>query len=137
MGNHLQKIRNTFFLLFLFLFNVGFLYAQDTTGKAISETAFAKKMQLRKIIILDVRRADEYKEGHLKNAINFNVLDSLSFDSQLRTLKKNRKYLLYCRSSLRSGKALVTMQKKGFKHLWHLSGGISAWSGEIEKPMAQ
>jgi rhodanese-related sulfurtransferase len=94
-------------------------------------------MQLRKIIILDVRRADEYKEGHLKNAINFNVMDSLSFDSQLRTLKKNRKYLLYCRSSVRSGKALVTMQKKGFKHLWHLSGGISAWSGEIEKPILQ
>jgi rhodanese-related sulfurtransferase len=137
MGNHLNKIQHTFFLIFIFLFSAGFLYAQDTTGKAISESVFAKKMQLRKIIILDVRRADEYKEGHLKNAINFNVMDSLSFDSQLRTLKKNRKYLLYCRSSVRSGKALVAMQKKGFKHLWHLSGGISAWSGEIEKPIVQ
>jgi len=137
MGNHLNKIQHTFFLIFIFLFSAGFLYAQDTTGKAISESVFAKKMQLRKIIILDVRRADEYKEGHLKDAINFNVMDSLSFDSQLRTLKKNRKYLLYCRSSVRSGKALVTMQKKGFKHLWHLSGGISAWSGEIEKPIVQ
>ncbi|MGL6269052.1 MAG: rhodanese-like domain-containing protein, partial [Chitinophagaceae bacterium] len=126
-----------FFLIFLFFLNTGILNARDTTGKAISESAFAKKMQLRKIIILDVRRADEYKEGHLKNAINFNVMDSLSFDSQLRALKKNRKYLLYCRSSVRSGKALVTMQKKGFKHLWHLSGGISAWSGEIEKPILQ
>ena len=137
MINHLKKIRHTIFLVFILLFNAGFLSAQDTTGKAISESAFAKKMQLRKIIILDVRRADEFKEGHIKNAINFNVLDSLSFDSQLRTLKKNRKYLLYCRSSVRSGKALVTMQKNGFKHLWHLSGGISAWSGEIEKPIVQ
>jgi rhodanese-related sulfurtransferase len=137
MDKYLRKIQYPFFLFFLLLFNAGFLYAQDTTGKAISESAFAKKMALRKIIILDVRRADEYKEGHLKNAINLNVMDSLSFDSQLSLLQKNRKYLLYCRSSVRSGKALVTMQKKGFKHLWHLSGGISAWSGEIEKPIVQ
>jgi rhodanese-related sulfurtransferase len=133
----MQKKRIRIFLFLLFLNSTGILCAQDTTGKSISEFDFAKKMQHRKTIILDVRTPDEYKEGHIKNAINYNVLDSPSFDRQISTLKKNKKYLLYCKSGVRSGKALVKMQQKGLKHSYHLSGGISAWTGEIEKPIVQ
>lgn len=133
----MQKRRIKIFLFLLFFANSGLLYAQDTTGKAISEIEFAKKMQKRKTVVLDVRRPDEYQEGHLKNAINYNVLDSLAFEKQIATLPKNKKYLLYCRGGVRSGKALVLMQQKGFKHLYHLSGGISGWTGEIEKPKEQ
>ena len=133
----MQKRRIKIFLFLIFLVNAGLLSAQDTTGKAISEIEFARKMQKRKTVVLDVRTPDEYKEGHIKNAINYNVLDSLAFEKQIATLPQNKKYLLYCRGGVRSGKALVMMQQKGFKHLYHLSGGISGWTGEIEKPKEQ
>jgi rhodanese-related sulfurtransferase len=121
------------FVFALFLLNSGLINAQDTTGKAISQIDFGKKMHKRKTVVLDVRRPDEFKDGHLRNAINYNVMDSLAFEKQIAALPKNKKYLLYCRSGGRSGKALVIMQQKGFKHLYHLSGGITAWTGEIEK----
>jgi|APFre7841882724_1041349.scaffolds.fasta_scaffold21900_2 rhodanese-related sulfurtransferase len=134
-----QLIKRYFgFLSFIVLFlNAGFLQAQDTTGKAISEVEFAKRMQKRKTMVLDVRTPEEFKEGHIKNAINYNVLDSMSFDKQISQLKKNKKYLIYCKSGKRSGKALIMMQQKGFKNLYHLSGGITAWTQEIEKPVVQ
>lgn len=134
-----QLIKRYFGILsFIFLFlNADFLQAQDTTGKAISEVEFAKRMQKRKTIVLDVRTPEEFKEGHLKKAINYNVLDSMTFDRQISQLKKNRKYLIYCKSGKRSGKALIMMQQKGFKNLYHLSGGITAWTQEIEKPVVQ
>jgi phage shock protein E len=133
----MQKKPLKLFLFLLFLFNAGLMYAQDTTGKAISEMEFTRKMQKRKTAVIDVRTPDEYKEGHIKNAINYNVLDSVAFGKQINTLNKNKIYLLYCKSGIRSGKALVMMQQKGFKHLYHLSGGISGWTGEIEKPIVQ
>jgi rhodanese-related sulfurtransferase len=84
-----------------------------------------------------VRTPEEFKEGHLKKAINYNVLDSLAFDRQISQLKKNKTYLIYCKSGKRSGKALITMQQKGFKKLYHLDGGITAWTQEIEKTATQ
>jgi rhodanese-related sulfurtransferase len=126
------------FLSFIVLFlHAGFLQAQDTTGKAISEVEFSKRMQKRKTIVLDVRTPEEFKDGHIKNALNYNVLDSMSFDKQISQLKKNKKYLIYCKSGKRSGKALFMMQQKGFKNLYHLSGGITAWTKEIEKTVVQ
>ena len=46
-----------------------------------------------------------------------------AFDKQISQLKKNKKYLLYCKGGKRSGKALVMMQQKGFKNLYHLVRG--------------
>ena len=134
-----QLIKRYFgFLSFIVLFlHADFLQAQDTTGKAISEVEFAKRMQKRKTIVLDVRTPEEFREGHIKKAINYNVLDSVAFDKQIGQLKKNKKYLIYCKSGKRSGKALVMMQQKGFKNLYHLAGGITAWTQEIEKPVVQ
>lgn len=125
-----------FLFLFFFLLSVN-SRAQDTTGKAINEIEFSKRMNRGRTTVLDVRTPEEYKEGHIKNAINYNVMDSLAFEKQIATLPQNKKYLLYCKGGVRSGKALVKMQQRGFKHLYHLSGGISAWTGEIEKPKEQ
>ena len=133
MGNSVDNKHLKFFFFLIFLLSAGVLSAQDTTGKAISEMEFSKRMEKRKTVVLDVRTPDEYKEGHIKNAINYNVLDSVAFEKQINTLKKNKRYLLYCKSGIRSGKALMRMQQKGFKQIYHLSGGITAWTGEIEK----
>jgi rhodanese-related sulfurtransferase len=111
--------------------------AQDTTGKAISPAQFDKRMHKRKVTVLDVRTPEEYAEGHLKNAVLINVMDSTAFVSRVQGLKKNHTYLIYCRSGKRSGKALVMMQQQGFHKLYHMAGGITAWSGPVEKTVEQ
>jgi rhodanese-related sulfurtransferase len=42
-------------------------------------------------------------------------------------LNKKGTYLLYCRSGSRTRKAADAMQKMGFKNVYMLEGGITAW----------
>lgn len=108
--------------------------AQDTTGLAISHQKFQKQMKKRNTVVLDVRTLDEYKTGFIGNAINYNVMDSLSFVTNISSLDKEKKYLLYCKSGRRSGKALVMMKKMGFQNVHHLRGGVTDWKGDLKKP---
>jgi rhodanese-related sulfurtransferase len=57
--------------------------------------------------------------------------NSSDFEQQLDGLDKSKTYLVYCRSGNRSGKACHTMLDKGFKQVYNLDGGISAWSDPL------
>jgi len=77
-------------------------------------------------IILDVRTAEEFNSGHIKNAVNIDYfLDN--FKAELDKLDKDKTYLIYCMSGSRSGRALQVMKKIGFRHVYNLEGGIIAW----------
>ena len=115
-------------------FSTGFASAQDTTGLSIQPKKFERLMKQKNAVILDVRTTEEYRSGYIGTAINYNVLDSLAFVNTVYTLDKNKKYLLYCKSGRRSGKALEMMKNMGFKKVYHLQGGITDWNGEIKKP---
>jgi rhodanese-related sulfurtransferase len=129
----MRKLASKLVLVVAIILSGTWLQAQDTAGKAISPATFDKRMHKRKVTVLDVRTPEEYAEGHLKNAVLINVMDSAAFVSRVQGLKKNRTYLLYCRSGKRSGKALVMMQERGFHKLYHMAGGITAWTGPVEK----
>jgi rhodanese-related sulfurtransferase len=120
--------------LFSFVLFAQIASAQDTTGLAIQQNKFEKIMKKKSATVLDVRTNDEYKSGYIGNAVNYNVLDSLGFVNKISSLDKNKKYLLYCKSGRRSGKALVMMKNMGFKKVYHLKGGITDWKGKINKP---
>jgi rhodanese-related sulfurtransferase len=77
-------------------------------------------------VLLDVRTPGEFKKGHIKGALNIDFLDD-NFSSRIDSLDKNVQYEVYCHSGGRSGEATELMQKKGFKKLLDLDGGISRW----------
>ncbi len=77
-------------------------------------------------VILDVRRAGEYAQGHIEAAISMDFY-SPTFRDELDALDKEKTYLIYCRSGNRSGQALGIMDELGFLEIYDLSGGISAW----------
>ena len=91
-------------------------------------------MKKNNTVILDVRTPEEYKSGYIGNAVNYNVMDSLSFLQTISGLDKDKKFLLYCKSGRRSGKALVMMKDMGYKKVHHLKGGVTEWKGELKKP---
>lgn len=91
-------------------------------------------MKKKNTVILDVRTLEEYESGYIGNAVNYNVLDSINFLHTISALDKDKKFLLYCKSGRRSGKALVMMKDMGFKKVHHLKGGITEWKGELKKP---
>ncbi|MBF0926939.1 MAG: rhodanese-like domain-containing protein [Clostridiales bacterium] len=82
-------------------------------------------------VIVDVRTPDEYKEGHIPNAINIpnETINETVYD---KLQDKNQLILIYCRSGSRSRQAAYKMQKLGYTNLVDF-GGIINWKGKIEK----
>ncbi|HEU6435925.1 MAG TPA: rhodanese-like domain-containing protein [Nitratidesulfovibrio sp.] len=78
-------------------------------------------------MVLDVRTPAEFAEGHLKGARNID-LASPDFRDRVRSLNRNRTYLVYCRSGNRSSKALEVLRELGFTSVLHMNGGTLAWN---------
>ena len=82
-------------------------------------------------IILDVRRADEFAEGHIPGAINVANEDiGDEMPSELPNL--DQVIYVYCRSGRRSKEASSKLAALGYTNIYEF-GGILDWDGEIEK----
>ena len=118
-----------FILLFSLLVFSAAAFAQETAKDSIevvSIPTFEKMSTKKKAMVLDVRTPEEVAEGHLAGAVNVNFLGE-NFANEIQTLDKKKTYLLYCKSGNRTRKAADLMQKAGFKHVYMLDGGITAW----------
>jgi len=80
-------------------------------------------------IILDVRTAKEFANGHIEDAINIDYY-SKDFVDELDRLDKTKTYLVYCRSGSRSTKAFNLMKELGFQRVYTMEGGIVRWQAE-------
>ena len=81
-------------------------------------------------IILDVRRADEFAQGHIPGAIN--VANEDIGDADIAELPdKNQTIYVYCRSGNRSKQAAGKLVELGYKNIIE-AGGIIDWKGDIE-----
>ena len=82
-------------------------------------------------IILDVRRPDEYSEGHIPGAIN--VPNEEIGSAEIAELPdKSQLILVYCRSGRRSKEASEKLVKLGYTGIVEI-GGIQDYEGEIQK----
>lgn len=122
-------MKNTL-LLFALLFLLGSTSFAQIANKdsiqVLSIAQFEKMATKKKSKIIDVRTPEEVAEGHLADATTVNFL-SPDFASQVASLNKKGTYLLYCRSGSRTRKAADALQKMGFKNVYMLEGGITAW----------
>lgn len=82
-----------------------------------------KQKQQNGAIIIDVRSAQEYNEGHLNYAknipdykINNNIVNIIQ--------NKNQEIVLYCESGTRSKKAYKKLTKYGYTNVYNLYGGL-------------
>lgn len=107
--------------------------AEKDSIHVISIAEFEKMSAKKKNKVVDVRTPEEVAEGHLAGSLNINFLGE-NFTQEIETLNKNKTYLLYCRSGARTRRAADQMQKAGFKKVYMLEGGITAWN-EAEKPI--
>ena len=78
-------------------------------------------------VILDVRTASEFSGGHIARATNIDFY-AQDFKDQVNKLNHDNRYLVYCRTGVRSTQATQIMLSLGFKNLWNLTGGIAQWT---------
>lgn len=84
-----------------------------------------------KIIILDVRTEEEYREGHIPGAI---VIPNETISSEpLKELPDlDQEILVYCRSGNRSAQAAKKLIEAGYTQVYDF-GGINDWPYDTEK----
>ena len=105
---------------------------EGNSYKSISMSEAEDMMKNEKdYIILDVRTAEEYKEGHIPNAINV-ANETIGEDEIAELPNKNQLIMVYCRSGRRSKQAASKLVKLGYSNIVEI-GGIIDWKGDIEK----
>ena len=82
-------------------------------------------------IIVDVRRADEYAQGHIPGAINI-ANEEIMDDDPVELQDKDQLIYVYCRSGRRSQEAAAKLAALGYSNVIEC-GGIMDWTGEIEE----
>ena len=87
---------------------------------------FSKLIQNPNVVILDVRTAQEFAEGHIDGALNIDVKAGGFIQVAERQLPKENTIAVYCRSGKRSANAAGLLADKGYKVV-NLEGGILAW----------
>ena len=80
--------------------------------------------------VLDVRRPEEYAEGHPKEA---KLVPLQALNARLDELDKDTPYVLICRSGNRSGQAQEILKAAGFAKTYNTLGGMNEWPYETVK----
>ena len=83
--------------------------------------------------IIDTRKPFEYKVGTFKKSVNPNVTNFRDFPKYLNKLDKNRPVAMFCTGGIRCEKTSVYLEKKGFKNIYQLNGGILNYLKRIKK----
>jgi rhodanese-related sulfurtransferase len=77
-------------------------------------------------VVVDVREATEYAQGHIADAKHIPLAQMGERLKEL-TRYKDKPVLLHCQGGVRSAKACDLLAKQGFTKLYNLQGGINAW----------
>tara|TARA_B110000438_G_C15787412_1_gene639073 strand:- start:132 stop:1034 length:903 start_codon:yes stop_codon:yes gene_type:complete len=83
--------------------------------------------------VLDSRKPFEYRVGTFKKAINPNVNNFREFPKFLNKLNKKKSVAMFCTGGIRCEKASIYLEKKGFKNVFQLKGGILNYLKKIDK----
>ena len=89
---------------------------------------FAELIADTNVVVLDVRTAAEFAEGHVQGAILIDQGKSDFVEKAKATLPTEMTIAIYCRSGRRSANAAGRLADVGYKCV-NLRGGIIAWQG--------
>ena len=107
------------FALYLIIKLLGFL------GRLGIKQITPKELEQKKgMMLLDVRPAKEYEQGHIPGAVHVPLAD---VGDRVKKLKKDKDLVVYCRSGNQSIWAIKRLMGMGYKNLYNLKGGYSAW----------
>lgn len=102
---------------------------QRARGSSVVSPADAVRLMNAGALVLDVRDAKAYEEGHL---IDARSIPANELGERAETLKKYKEkpVLVYCDAGTTSGTAVRTLQSLGFTKVAALRGGLNAWRQE-------
>lgn len=128
----------SFYKIFILFISVSILSCQGQTANSIKEIEpkiFSEKLSATpNAQIVDVRTPQEFKAGHIDNAINNDWFGD-NFEINAQKLDKTKPVFVYCKTNNRSAKAAEKLKELGFKTIYNMQGGLLKWDAEgLSKP---
>ena len=102
------------------------IFIKNNKEKFIEPSEWDNLLKDPNIKVLDTRNNYEIKIGTFRNSVPVNINKFREFPSKLESLKFNKKdkIAMFCTGGIRCEKASTLMNKKGFKNVFQLKGGI-------------
>ena len=93
----------------------------------LTEAEFVE--QMRKGQLIDLRKKEEFDQGHINGARNipFAILTR-----NPGNLRKDLPIFLYCEKGKVSKRAALVLYGKGYEKIYQLEGGLTAWTGPLK-----
>lgn len=121
-------IDNIWLILTALVSGGALLWPSLTRGKNTLTTLQATQLLNKgKVTIVDVRSADEFKAGHLKQSRNI-PLDQLG--ARLGELDKSAPVLVVCAAGARAARGASQLRRAGFDNVYVLGGGFAEWQSQ-------
>lgn len=126
---NMKKTILAILILFMIAIMTGCRNTEQITYKQISQEEAAEMMSKDDgHVIVDVRRMDEYIEGHIPGAICI-PNENIDQEKPEKLPDTDQIILVYCRSGNRSKQAAEKLAAMGYRNVYEF-GGIITWTGE-------
>ena len=112
---------------------MGLKITKRKTKNHIEPSKWNKLIANKKTILIDARKPFEFNVGTFKGAINPEINNFREFPKYLKKLDKNKNIAMFCTGGIRCEKAGVYLNKKGFKNVYQLKGGIINYLKKVNK----
>ena len=99
----------------------------------IEPAKWNKLIKDKNTLLIDARKPFEYKVGSFAKSINPQVNNFREFPEYLKKLNKDKTIAMFCTGGIRCEKAGIYLNKKGFKNVYQLNGGIINYLKKIKK----
>ncbi len=85
------------------------------------------RADLKKYLVIDVRRHDDYVNGHINGAINVNPGDLISYMKKNVAADTYEKIVMVCYAGHRASFSAMILQMLGYSNVYSMKWGMSSW----------
>jgi rhodanese-related sulfurtransferase len=95
-------------------------------GEKVSLLQATQLINQGKVVLVDVRDAEEFAQGSIRDAKNI-PLNALAERAGELEKWKAKTVIAFCQTGVRSSKATSLLKKAGYNEVYSLDGGLTAW----------
>ncbi len=99
----------------------------------IAPAKWNKLIKDKNTLLIDARKPFEHNVGSFDKSVNPQVNNFREFPEYLKKLNKDKTIAMFCTGGIRCEKAGIYLNKKGFKNVYQLKGGIINYLKKIKK----
>lgn len=109
------------------------LFPERSRNNHITPTEWNRMMEQEDVVIIDTRNKYETELGKFKDALDPELKTFGEFPEFVANsgIPKEKKVLMYCTGGIRCEKAILEMQRQGYKNVFQLEGGILKYLEEF------